>query len=254
MTLTRRICSLLLTAAFLLGPAGPALAQDNAAVAVNTKDDSSVFKLAFDIRRTMQPVVESSNAAVAYAECADCRTVAVAIQIVLVMGDVTSATPENVAIAINNECTACETFAAAFQFVLSTGGRVRFSKEAQRELHAIKRLLKELGRSDIPLSELDAALQQIKERISSVLATGLEPVPEGERGGDDGAGPDDEGDVDAEETPGANGSPAPSGTTTPEPAGAAPAETPTPSATPTETSTPSPTPTATATLTPEGTP
>ncbi len=93
--------------------AAPALAQDNTAVAVNTKDDSSVFKHAFKISNVMQPVVENQNAAVAYASCSDCRTVAIAIQIVFIAGDADVVSPENVAIAINDGCMACETLAAA---------------------------------------------------------------------------------------------------------------------------------------------
>ena len=257
MILTRRLLGPLLALALLLGGASPALAQDNAAVAENTTDGSSVFELAFDIRETMQPVVEETNTAIAYANCENCRTVAIAIQIVLVMGDVTSATPQNVAVAVNEECTACETFAAAYQFVLSTGGPVRFTKQARRELREIKRLLRSLGRSDIPLSELDARLKEIKERIKRVLETGLEPVPVRDRhpGRDDDDDDhertlDDEQDVDAEVTPGAT---EPTGTPTPE-AGTTPAPAPSETPTPTPTATATPTPTATATPTAEATP
>ncbi len=258
MTLARRLLGLVLATALLLGPAAPALAQDNLADAENTTDGSSVFQLAFDIRRTMQPVVEETNTAVAYSSCANCRTVAIAIQIVLVMGDVTSATPQNVAVAVNENCTACETFAAAYQFVLSTGGPVRFTKEARRELHEIKKLLQGLGRGDIPLAELDARLKEIKARIQHVLETGLEPVPvKDQHGHDGGGGLDENQNVDAAETPGASPSPGASATpdaaaTTPAPAAATETPTPTPSATPTATA--SPAPTATSTPTPEPTP
>jgi putative peptide zinc metalloprotease protein len=256
MTLTRRLLAFVLAIALLLGPVSPALAQDNAAVAQNTTDGSSVFQLAFDIRRTMQPVVEETNVAIAYSSCSSCRTVAIAIQIVLVMGDVTSATPQNVAVAINENCTACETFAAAYQFVLSTGGPVRFTREARHELRAIKRLLRRLGRGDIPLAELDARLKEIKARIKRVLETGLEPVPpdeianHGHGGGGSGDGLDANQDVDSEVTPAPG-----SETRTPSPtpaAGTSPA--PTATATPTDTSTPTPSPTATATPSPESTP
>src|SRR5215210_164304 len=96
--LRARLLALLIAAVAALGAASPAMAQggsgDNAAVAVNTKDGSSVFKLAFDIRRTMSDVVDNGNAAVAYASCEECQTIAIAIQIVLVMGDPEIVTPE----------------------------------------------------------------------------------------------------------------------------------------------------------------
>src|SRR5919198_2620937 len=87
----------------------PATAQDNAAVAVNTKDHNTASDIAFNLARVLNGDVDQTNAAVAYASCTDCRTVALAIQVVLVMGEVESVTPQNIAIAINENCTACET-------------------------------------------------------------------------------------------------------------------------------------------------
>lgn len=54
----------------------PAQAQDSSAVAVNTRDGSSVFKLSFSVKRVMDSSVDADNAAVAYASCSDCQTVA----------------------------------------------------------------------------------------------------------------------------------------------------------------------------------
>ncbi|MEO8687595.1 MAG: hypothetical protein ABI611_05175 [Solirubrobacteraceae bacterium] len=252
MTPTRRLLVLVLAFALLLGAASPARAQDNSAVAENTTDGSSVFQLAFDIRETMQPVVEETNTAIAYSNCDNCRTVAIAIQIVLVMGDVTSATPQNVAVAVNEQCTACETFAAAYQFVLSTGGPVRFTKQAQRELHEIKKLLQRLGRSDIPLAELDARLKEIKARIKRVLETGLEPVPLEDRHRKQSSVDRQQEQVDAEQTPAA-GQPGASATPQPGTAPAPAGETPTPTTTPTPSSSPTATPTATPTASPTAT-
>ena len=81
--------------------ARPQLAQaqggDNTAVAVNTKDGSSIFKVAFAIRHVMSDVVDQSNAAVAVSSCTDCQTVAVAIEIVLVESNASTVEPKNVA-------------------------------------------------------------------------------------------------------------------------------------------------------------
>ena len=96
-TMKKRLLLVLvgLIALAALAAAPPASAQDNSAVAVNTKDGTNLFKFAFDIRRVMGDVVENQNAAVAYANCEDCQTVAVAIQIVLVFSDPSVVTPEN---------------------------------------------------------------------------------------------------------------------------------------------------------------
>ena len=50
--------------------------DDTAAVAVNTKDGSSVFRLAFSIKKVAGDVVDNANAAVAYSSCESCRTIA----------------------------------------------------------------------------------------------------------------------------------------------------------------------------------
>ena len=59
---------------------------DNAAEAINEKDGKSVFDLAFDVREVSNGVVDQTNSAVAYANCENCQTVAIAVQIILVTG------------------------------------------------------------------------------------------------------------------------------------------------------------------------
>src|SRR5919197_2762432 len=58
----------------------PATAGDNAAIAINLKDGSSDFRLAFKITRVNTDVVDTGNAAVAIASCSNCQTGAVGIQ------------------------------------------------------------------------------------------------------------------------------------------------------------------------------
>ena len=116
----------------------PALAQDNAAIAINTEDGASVFELAFDVQRVMNGVVDQQNVAVAYASCADCQTVAIAIQIVLVMSDPTVITPENYAIALNEGCDTCATLASAYQFVFGAPEGFEFSEHAWERILGIK--------------------------------------------------------------------------------------------------------------------
>jgi putative peptide zinc metalloprotease protein len=132
----RRLTTLLLAAFVAVGLAaakpGTAHAGDrcgdldvnpgaNCAVAVNTTDGASIFKLAFAIRHVAGDVVDQQNVAVAYSSCTDCRTVAIAIEIVLVDGSPSTVTPENVAVSLNENCSLCTSFAAAYQFVVGTG-------------------------------------------------------------------------------------------------------------------------------------
>jgi putative peptide zinc metalloprotease protein len=159
----------------LVAGSAPVLAQDsggdNTAVAVNTKDGSSIFKLAFGVHRTTSDVIDESNAAVAYASCEDCRTIAVAIQVVLVMSDPSVVTPENVALAVNESCVSCETLASAYQYVLGTDGVVRFDAEGNQQLAEIRRALIELSQSadSLTLDEVQAEIDSIVEGLYTVL-------------------------------------------------------------------------------------
>lgn len=165
-TIARLLLVAILTAS--AASAAPALAQDNTAVATNTKDGKSVFKLAFSVKQVTGDV-DAANTAVAYASCTDCRTVAVAIQVVLV-SEVDSASPENVAIAINYDCTECETLARAFQFVYGTGEELEFTKEGKARLHDLKKRVQDLKqRDDLTLAQLAQELAVIAAEVAEVV-------------------------------------------------------------------------------------
>ena len=177
----RRLLTLLLAALFALGIATgaptAAYAGDNAAIAVNTKDGTTVFKVAFAIRHVMGNVVDDTNGAVAYASCSDCAAVAIAFEIVLVEGSPDTVTPTNVAIAINENCDTCVAVAEAYQFVLGTGGLVHFDSEGNKILAGIRKQLHSLKKEDLTLDQLQAELDSISAQIADVLANHLVPVP-----------------------------------------------------------------------------
>lgn len=146
-----------------------AQAQDNAAVAINTKDGTSIFRVAFKIARVNREIVDQSNAAAAWASCTDCQAIAAAFQIVLIFSDPDVVKPTNLALAVNWECTSCIAFASAYQWVLTTGGPVHFTAEGNSELAAIRQRLHELSQLDLTLDELIAELQMLADRIKVVL-------------------------------------------------------------------------------------
>ena len=176
----RRLLTILLATALGLGlgAATPraSYAGDNVAIAVNTKDGTTVFKVAFAIRHVMGDVVDQSNGAVAYSSCTECASVAVAFEIVLVEGSPSVVTPQNVAIAFNENCDTCVAIAEAYQFVLGTGGNVHFDAEGNRILSEIRRALHSLRKEDLTLAELQAKLDAIAAQIADVLANHLVPV------------------------------------------------------------------------------
>jgi putative peptide zinc metalloprotease protein len=176
----RRLLTILLAAVLGvgLGAATPqaSYAGDNVAIAVNTKDGTTVFKVAFAIRHVMGDVVDNGNGAVAYASCTECNAVAIAFEIVLVEGNPSVVTPQNVAIAFNENCDTCVAIAQAYQFVLGTGGIVHFDAEGNRMLSEIRRELHSLRKEDLTITELQERLDDIARRIGIVLAEHLVPV------------------------------------------------------------------------------
>ena len=179
----RRACGTALALSLLL-PASPAAAQgDTTAVAINTKDGFEVFRLAFQIRRATQDVVDTGNAAVAYASCTDCQTIALAIQVVLISGyDSSVVAPENLAIAINQDCSLCDTLASAYQFVITAEGNLRFTAEGRQALAEIRKALHDLKDGDLTGAEIQAKLDALMEQLADVLANELvvagPPAPE----------------------------------------------------------------------------
>jgi putative peptide zinc metalloprotease protein len=157
--------------------ARPAFAHaDNAAIAVNTKDGTTVFKVAFAIRHVMSDVVDETNAAVAYNSCNDCAAVAVAFELVLVESNPSVVTPQNISIAMNENCSTCVAVAEAYQFVLGGDtGPVHFDQDGNKILAEIRKELHSLRKEDLTLAELQARLDAMAARIEDVLAHHLVP-------------------------------------------------------------------------------
>jgi putative peptide zinc metalloprotease protein len=181
--MTRRWLTIIaLTVGLLAGgaTAAPAGAQertgdDNVAVAVNTQDGATVFRLAFSVRKVANGVVDQTNTAVALASCTDCQTIALAFQVVLVRGDADLVTPQNVAIAYNDQCAECVTYASATQIVLGFDGNVRFTADGRRRLHALYKSLRQLEdeAASLSLAQLNARVQAAKGELLDILSTQL---------------------------------------------------------------------------------
>lgn len=226
----RSFCIAVAALALVLPAAAPAAGQgDNTAVAINTRDGSSIFRLAFQVSRVMSDTVDQGNAAVAYSSCEACETIAVAIQVVLIFSDPEVVSPENVAVAINSECSLCVTIAEAYQFVYTTGGPVRFDAEGNRELaeirHEVLRLLQSEGLS---LEEFQSRLDALMQRLKVVVEEHLVAAGRGAEGVDGSANdaqpdatPEPDESASASPSPtaspgGENASPSPSATTSPQ--------------------------------------
>ena len=142
---------------------------DNQALAVNTVDGSVRYDVSFALVWADEDTALNRNEAYALAGCRDCTTVAVAFQVVLLVGSVDVVVPENIAAAVNYACVECVTYALATQLVVSLPGPL--SDDGTRQLAAIWADLQAFGEQieGLPLAELRGRLTQFEQRILTVV-------------------------------------------------------------------------------------
>lgn len=159
-------------------PSGGGGNVNNEVVVNNISDGRFANRSGFGVARVTGDVVENQNAAAATSSCTDCRTVAVAVQVVVVMRtDASVVSPRNLAVALNVECTRCDTFAAAYQYVVTTDGLVRFMSGAEEELTALHDRIRQLAATDgIPFPQLEAQIDAIVEQMWAIVDNELVEV------------------------------------------------------------------------------
>ncbi len=207
---------------------------DNQALAVGDTDGASVYDVAYAlVTVTDGAPVTNANTAYALASCRVCTTVAVAFQVVLVVGQADVVVPVNAAIAGNADCVSCTTTALAVQLVATINALP--SQEVYDKLTAALGELDQLGGLDTV--ELWSAVQAVQAEVVQVLV--------------------EAGLVEALGTSVASASPAPSPSGTPSPPSASPATdagSPTPSPSPSSSADPTSSLTPTASASPQPTP
>ncbi len=142
---------------------------DNQALSINTVDGSVRYDVAFALVWADGDTVAQRNEAYALASCSDCRTVAVAFQVVLVVGQADVVVPQNAAVAVNYACVRCVTQALATQLVVTLPARL--SPDAEAQLAEVWAELATFGQQidGVPLSELQARLDDFEARILAVV-------------------------------------------------------------------------------------
>lgn len=92
---------------------------DNQALAVNTRDGTVVYDVAFALVWADQNTVLNKNEAYAFASCTACKATAISFQVLLILGNAQVVVPQNISAAITYQCLRCVTQALAVQLVLS---------------------------------------------------------------------------------------------------------------------------------------
>jgi hypothetical protein len=115
---------------------------------------------------TKDDVVSATNRAVAQSECSSCRTVSVAVEVVLASERPSSLDFANTAFALNTSCHDCEALAMAYQLAVVTPG-VRLSDRGVAELREING---RLGRVVVAEESLDAVADAVKALVAETVS------------------------------------------------------------------------------------
>ncbi|WP_406829742.1 hypothetical protein ABEG17_12170 [Pedococcus sp. KACC 23699] len=155
---------------------------DNQAMAVNTTDGTSQYDVAFALVWADGDHVTNANEAYALASCTGCQAVAVAFQVVVIVGDAHVVVPKNVAAAINYNCVQCVTQALATQLVVTLSGPL--SAQSSADLNALWAEISRFAATvkDVPLSQLQGRLNDYERQILAILRKDpawVEPTADG---------------------------------------------------------------------------
>lgn len=151
------------------GVAGAGSGGNNVVVAQNADPSREMRRLGLKVS-TAGSTVDNENVAYARSyDCVGCRTLAVAVQAVLVPKPPSSATPKNAAVALNERCSHCETFAYAYQYVVSTGGPDHLTKAAKNRVASIKSEMARVQASGADFATIDARLDALANQLWTVI-------------------------------------------------------------------------------------
>jgi len=159
-------------------PAAPG-PGDNQALAVNTRDGTVVYDVAFALVWADRNAVLNRNEAYAFASCTACRATAISFQVVLILGNAHVVVPQNISAAVNYDCLACVTQALAVQLVLSLPGAPSAAETAEiealwREIQAFAGQLRGLS-----FAEIQSRLTVYEQRLADVVSKYAPPAVPG---------------------------------------------------------------------------
>jgi hypothetical protein len=169
--------------ALVLGHSQVAQAHERGSGSTASFDDQRVVELTtagaskarsgLAFHQTRADQVTATNAAVAYTSCDGCRAVALSFQVVVADGGPSNLDVGNLALAMNENCTGCESVAVAYQVVLASDKRLVLTSTGRRELADLRGQLRQLSRSDLPVTDIETQAQSLMAGVADVLSSEL---------------------------------------------------------------------------------
>lgn len=161
----------------------PAVADDlqdggNNVVQAKTQSGTALVQERAKVKVTQDPSsdVEDTNVAVAQStSCTDCRTVAAAIQIVIVENPhVTTYQPQNGAAAVNDSCLRCATAAFARQIVLTPYHAVHLSESTREQIHEANDEADRIVESNADFPTMSAEIKDLASRLAATVQSDID--------------------------------------------------------------------------------
>lgn len=150
------------------GPGG-AGAHDNVVVATNQTDGAVQIRSNATVAEDHGPKVDNRNIAFARSSCADCRTVAAAVQVVVEVGSPSDVAPYNSAVALNYQCQSCQTFAYAHQVLVSSDRPVRIDDQAREQIAGVDQQISAVVHSGDPFPQLQSELDGLTQQLVNIV-------------------------------------------------------------------------------------
>jgi len=227
-------------------PAGPG-PGDNQAMAIVTKDGGTAYDVSFALVYAAKDINLNRNEAYAFASCRTCKAVAIAFQVVLVVGEAHVVAPQNIAAAVSYHCLACVTQALAAQLVVTVPHPL--SADAMRRLTAVwaQVIVLEHHLRGMTFAQIQKAIASVEREILTIVrpeltTTGPAPgVISGTASATGGPSPASTASASPDATPTSDGA-ASTGTTADASSSPSPAPSSSGSSSPTESPTSSPSP------------
>jgi len=158
--------------------------NDNVVVVRNHQPGAFRWRARSAIAHDPGPSATNQNVAYAYASCTDCRTVAVAVQVVVLEGPVTDFRPANAAVAVNDSCLRCQTYAYGHQVVLSAGRMVELSADAEQRVDQLDHQMDQVAASSEGFDQMTSDLDQLTAQLVSAVQDGIRGAGNGAEAAD----------------------------------------------------------------------
>jgi putative peptide zinc metalloprotease protein len=168
---------------------------DNQTLAVNTRDGTVVYDVAFAMVWADSNTVLNKNEAYAFAHCQDCQATAISFQVVLIVGQAHVIVPQNISAAVNYDCLTCLTQALAEQLVVTlpsnpTPSEVQQLTALWQQIQLFSQHLQGLSFTDIR-SRLTGYEQQILDIVRQDAGSPTDGSTASQSPGAPGASPSD---------------------------------------------------------------